>query len=142
MARALKDGPIAATALAQLVTCETRLLLDAQHGPARTVFEEQRRQEGLAEHAEQDQRVQAHHNARDRRCFVATCIYGPTAWQTDRLRGFRDATLARSVLGRVAIALYYRVAPALIPWLERAPRLRGFARSWLDRLVHALADAH
>jgi len=62
------------------------------------------------------------------RCFVATVAFGDAAApEVECLRVFRDLVLARSVLGRAAIAFYWRVGPALARHLAERP--------WLCRLV-------
>ncbi len=47
-------------------------------------------------------------------CYIASCLYGPHAPKTQRLREFRELTLRRSTLGRNFIALYEDLSPRLV----------------------------
>lgn len=134
-----RQRAIASTDLARMVTCETQFVLDRKHGDRATPSVVRRRQEGIAAHAEHHRNVTAHHNARSARgpCFIATAVCGEFAWQTEALRDFRDAVLARSRLGRIAIGAYYLVSPPLARWLSRSPRAASIVRSGLDRFLRA-----
>jgi hypothetical protein len=69
-------------------------------------------------------------------CFVATRLFGPLAPETCALRAFRDRHLVRFALGRLVIAAYRRLGPALAARPERGPLV-----PLLRRLVRKLAQA-
>ena len=75
--------------------------------------------------------------ASDRRCFVATSLYGLDDPRTEALRAFRDRSLMPSAAGRALVSAYYRTSPALVSVLDRAPALRSAARLALD-LIRAV----
>jgi len=52
--------------------------------------------------------------AEDRRCYIATHLYGPENSRTNLLRSFRDRQLAHYKLGRIFIQIYYLVSPPLV----------------------------
>lgn len=100
------------------MTCETQVQLNARHGKKRAASAEVYTRRGDAEHARRHKQVmRVHAKARrasaDSRCFIATAVYGESAWETEQLRLWRDRCLRSSVLGRLFIALYepqHRVA--------------------------------
>ena len=75
---------------------------------------------------------------RDPRCFIASAVYGPDAWQTIRLRQYRDQTLLPTRTGRLLVRIYYCVSPTLATWLHRAPRMARLTRWLLDTLINRL----
>lgn len=69
-------------------------------------------------------------------CFVATAAYGTRlANQVDLLRHFRDALLAKSVLGQLAISAYYTFGPSLAGVVGESELLRSTARAALEPVV-------
>ena len=72
-------------------------------------------------------------------CFVATAAYGDNNHENVVfLRWYRDSILELSWLGRVFIALYWRVGPVLAGPVKRNRSLQLFSRSILDQLVKLL----
>lgn len=133
--------PVAVSDLAQLARCEQQMLLDLAHGKNRPADRERLAAAGEAEHARHDalaRRYQSGAPAGDRRCFVATAVYGESARETDALRAWRDRALRPTPWGRGAIRAYYRLSPALARLLEGHPRWRRAARWLLDRAVRRL----
>jgi len=68
----------------------------------------------------------------DKRCYVASYLYGVEDPRTETLRQFRDNTLQCSPGGRVLIAVYYRLSPMVIKISKRA--------SWIDRVLRRIVD--
>ena len=133
-------GSVSATELARMGACETQIVLDARHGrgpvSAKAKASSAR---GIEVHERALQAAIAANGAGDRRCFIATAVYGGDAWQTDALRGWRDRRLAVSTPGRAVIALYYRLSPVAAAAAARWPWLRRMVRVVLDRLVRRIA---
>ena len=81
-------------------------------------------------------------NLKSQGCYVATCVYGSydcaPVWT---LRRFRDEKLAKSVLGRAFIRLYYAVSPTAVRWFGKTKWFNGIFRPLLDKFVNRLNDA-
>ncbi|MBQ4855716.1 hypothetical protein IMW82_13645 [Rhodanobacter sp. B2A1Ga4] len=125
-----------ATKLAELGYCETRMVLARRIGPRVTKEQQCARDAGSAEHARFDRQVRTQHNrpvpAQDRRCFIATAVYGADDVRTQQLRDWRDSVLDRSTTGRLAIAAYYAFSPWIARLLVWAPELQRPVRAALD----------
>ena len=139
-----KDAP-AAGDLAALVKCEREYVHARQHGEVLTARREETSRAGKAEHDRTELAMARHHNsprpkrtgqaapsAPDKRCFVASAVYGIDAPQTSQLRAFRDRVLKPRRAGRLVIATYYALSPFLVRLLLRAPCLLPTARHGLD----------
>jgi hypothetical protein len=59
--------------------------------------------------------------AEDKRCFVASHLYGIDDNRTELLRTFRDNRLKSSLPGQLFIAVYYRLSPLLVTLAKRYP---------------------
>jgi tetratricopeptide (TPR) repeat protein len=69
-------------------------------------------------------------------CYIATTIYG--SYDCDevvKLRRFRDEHLAKSVLGRCFIRVYYKLSPAFSRYIHTESKLRIKIRRFLDGVV-------
>lgn len=131
---------VSASQVAELGTCEYRVMLQDRHGKRTTAEQAIAIEDGSARHErfhEQGQRAAGRTEAK-RWCFVASAIYGDSAPETDALRAFRDQALRKSRLGRAAIAMYYRHSPMLVERLEQRPVAVRFVRAILDLVVYGL----
>lgn len=119
------------------VYCEQKTVFDRERGRIESRDVRAKREDGIAQHKrfENEGRRSA---GQDRRCFIATAVYGPDAAETDFLRAWRDRALMPSMTGRAAVRIYYSVSPLLLPVLERHARLARAVRVMLDRLVRFL----
>lgn len=132
-------GSLSATELAKLGLCETQLVLDRAHGEGRVSSKARAaRRHGVLVHERALEAAVAAGRPRDTRCFIATAVYGSDAQETEVLRRWRDARLARSRLGRLAIKLYYRLSPSAAAILRRCPPLLQLARRALDAMVRRI----
>ncbi|MFT6904805.1 MAG: hypothetical protein ACJAS1_001459 [Oleiphilaceae bacterium] len=68
----------------------------------------------------------------DKRCYIATHLYGIDDHRTQQLRRFRDTTLTQSSSGRLFIKIYYFLSPYIVKASEKAP--------WIDKLLRPLID--
>jgi hypothetical protein len=126
-----------ATKLAAMGHCETKILLEKKLGDRATPEQAVARKEGSAMHTRFDRVVRVAHNrplaqARDKRCFVATCVYGAEDARTEQLREYRDRVLAHVFAGRALISIYYVVSPWIVRLLERCPGMKEPVRHMLD----------
>lgn len=132
-----KSDHIPATQIAALGFCETKLVLQDQHGDRVTKTQAAARVEGQVAHEAFDKAVVAKHNqgstvARDRRCFVATAIYGVNDPRTEDLRRFRDTRLMTTSTGRALARIYYTASPLLVRVMRLCPILKYPVRHLLD----------
>lgn len=116
--KGLRDE-VSATELAEMGFCEKRVQLAYMFGEQATP--EQRKARVRGQEAHQRYLEEGLAATADRRCFVATFIFGPDAQETQVLRAYRDAVLLRQRWGKALVAAYYRVAPMGCRIMERSP---------------------
>lgn len=123
--------------IAAIVYCERQAVLDRQHGKARSLSVKAKAASGRFQHQRfaMEGRAQA---SRDRRCFVATAIYGPEAPETEWLRRWRDTVLMPRIGGRAIVRAYYTLSPCLVCIVERYPRFKASVHRLLDRVLRCL----
>jgi len=123
---------VTATELAEMGFCEMRVLLAHLHGEHTTTEQRKARARGLSAHQQYYEEGKA---SGDRRCFIATCVFGPDAAETQVLRAYRDAVLLPRPWGRWLVQIYYRTAPAVCSFLDRSPAAAAAVRALLRKLV-------
>lgn len=128
---------VSAKELAEMGFCEKRVLLAHVNGQRFTAEQRRSAERGLRAHEVYYREGLAAVSAdgSDRRCFVATRLYGDEAWQTRALRRFRDEVLLQRRLGREFVAAYYAIAPAVCRVLTRLPWLRPPVRALVAMLA-------
>lgn len=133
------ERPVSAKDLAEMGYCEKRVLLAHLHGQRLTLG--QRRSVELGRRAHEryyrEGLAATSSTGADRRCFVATSLYGDAAWQTEALRRYRDGVLLRRRLGRWLVRVHYAIAPGACWLLTRMPWLRPPARAVVGMLLRA-----
>jgi len=72
---------------------------------------------------------------RDRRCFIATAIYGENAKKTSQLRTWRDEALLYKWYGHFIVFIYYRLSPHIVNIIKVSPKLECCFRMFLDWFV-------
>ena len=122
-----------------LLYCETQTVLRFKHGKRVSVANARASARGDRAHDQQDHDARRYHRqpreVSDRRCFVATAVYGGDSWQVDCLRQFRDRVLLPRRWGRVMVGGYYRISPAVAQLMDRWPWARRWVRRGLDRII-------
>lgn len=78
--------------------------------------------------------------AEDKRCYVATHLYGIHDERTVLLRAFRDSQLKSSVPGQLFIVAYYKISPALVVVAKRWPMLDRVLKSMVDAVVSRIRN--
>lgn len=124
---------VTAKELAEMGFCEKRVQLADLYGEQVTPEQQRARARGQAAHQRYLEDGMA--SARDRRCFVATCVFGPDALETQLLRAYRDTVLLRGRWGRWMVTVYYWSAPTMCRVLERSPMAAAGMRELLRKLV-------
>lgn len=119
------------------VYCEQKVVFDRERGDARPLGVRAKAAAGTFEHL----RFQVEGQTRaalDRRCFIATAIYGAEAPETDFLRAWRDRVLMPTPAGRLFVRAYYAASPFLVPALCRSKRATVAVRAALDAVLAVL----
>jgi hypothetical protein len=131
------DVTVSAKDLAEMGFCEKRVLLTHLHGQRLTPAQRHRAERGRQAHQLYYREGIAARAApeSDRRCFVATCLFGDSAWQTDSLRLYRDDVLLPSSCGRFLVSIYYRLAPGACALVQRWPCVLGLMRAMVGALA-------
>ena len=132
-----RSNYIAITKVVATIYCEQQAVYDHMVGRVRSEAIEKRAIDGRIEHAKFEANGRAL-MAGDRRCFIATALYGANAHQTLWLRQWRDRVLLPRPAGRAFIRLYYALSPRLIAPLQRFSAARTIVRRTLDALIRAL----
>ena len=133
--RSHKDR-MAITDVVAIVYCERQAVLDRQLGRRRTAAAERMAIEGQQRHKSFEGKGR---QQQDRRCFVATAIYGADAPETQALRAWRDQRLMPSAAGRVLVAIYYRLSPLALALIAPLPGARTLIRRLLDQFYRRVA---
>lgn len=117
--------------------CEKRVLFAHLHGQRLTLEQLRSVKRGRRAHERYYRMGVAAASAagRDRRCFVATHLYGDAAWQTEALRRYRDEVLLRRRWGRWMVVAYYALAPGACWLLSRLRWLQPPARVLVGMVV-------
>jgi len=116
------------------VYCEQQAIFDRERGEARTIGVRVKAAAGTFEHKrfEMEGKTRA---AVDRRCFIASAVYGSDAPATNALRAWRDRVLMHSRVGRAIVRIYYFVSPHLVPVLSRNTMVTAVVRRALNCLL-------
>ena len=121
---------VSATELAKMGKCEKQVYLDYHKGEDAALTQDSR-ERGNEAHIRFHRRL----SGQDRRCFIATAVFGPEATETCFLRAYRDNCLMPSQLGRFFVRSYYLVSPYLVKLLEKSPVCIFVVRWTLRRLI-------
>jgi len=81
---------------------------------------------------------QLNRDANDRRCYIASHLYGIDDPRTDLLRNFRDSCLLKYFLGRAFISIYYLASPSLVSMSRRIMLLDVMLRGMVDFTVRKI----
>jgi len=77
--------------------------------------------------------------AMDKRCYVASHLYGVDDTRTQTLRDFRDMHMTNNLPGKTFIYLYYYFSPLLVSCVKALPALGSCVRFVVDRLVERIS---
>jgi len=109
---------VSATELAKMGKCERQVYLDHHHGED-TSLTAKFIKRGNYEHEQFNRQL----SGKDKRCFIATAVFGIDAVETKILRQFRDEHLMPYKTGRTFTSLYYSLSPYIVNLIERYPAL-------------------
>ena len=125
---------VSASILAQLGSCEKKAHLSFIHGNRFSELQKKLMNKGTIAHEENRKKVLAGTEG-DKRCFIATEIYGIHAEQTKYLRIFRDQRLLPNPLGKIFVTLYYRYSPLVVRISRKYSFIRSLIKKSLDSFL-------
>jgi len=73
--------------------------------------------------------------SQDKRCYIASHLYGIDDGRTEALRSFRDNTLLRHHPGKVLVNIYYRLSPTLVTISSRSAVAEHCLRYMVNGIV-------
>jgi len=76
----------------------------------------------------------------DKRCFIASHLYGVEDPRTTLLRRYRDDVLKKTGSGKVFIAVYYKMSPGLVAVAKKMSMVDMAFRIIVDYLVRCLVE--
>jgi len=126
------------------VYCEQKMMFDRRLGDASPDFVRKRAVEGVIEHRrfEIEQKIRVLQNKPgeliDKRCFIASSIYGIDSLEAVTLRKWRDDVLLQSVIGQIFVRWYYWFSPFMVSKMAHHTWLTSLMRVGLDRFVAVL----
>ena len=130
---------VTASAAGRAAFCEKYLELQRDGAPV-SRSAQQARNRGTEAHNQFNERIS--HKSEDKRCFVATHLYGCEDPRTELLRQFRDTRLMRTRLGRIMVHIYYASSPWLVRLCQHSPRTDQLVRRMIDKIVCTLLKHH
>lgn len=134
-----RRGEVSAKDLAEMGFCEKRVLLAQLYGDRASPAQRAAMIRGRDLHVQYYREGQA--SATDRRCFVATFLFGESAPETHALRRYRDVVMLRRPWGRCFVHCYYSIGPTACWILDRSALLRRFTRRVLADLSQRCGQA-
>lgn len=133
-----KNKQLSASDLAELGFCERKIYLKSKYGNRVTSEQSTDRLRGNVIH-EEIYKERASKFPSDKRCYIATCIYGADATETKLLRNWRDDFLLKSILGKIFIGVYYKVSPFIVRKLGNNCLFRLCSKFIIDSIIYILS---
>ena len=135
-----KSKSIPVTTVAEVMTCQRRVYLRPRHKEAVSLQMRTNRDRGIAIHKEAERLGDRAYKATgtDKRCFIATTLFGAEAHETNVLRDYRDRVLRRNAGGRTLVSIYYKVSPSIADLLDSNEVIRKFAAALVRSIVRAI----
>jgi len=78
--------------------------------------------------------------AQDKRCYIASHLYGIDDSRTEALRSFRDKNLLNHRPGKVLVNIYYRLSPTLVSISSRISAVDQCLRFIVNGIVKRLLE--
>lgn len=125
---------VSCSEIAQACYCPHAFELQSA-GYLRSAAAQRQMEVGRQEHIKLNQYVQT--GVKDKRCFVATHLYGAEDVRTQHLRVFREVYLKPKLWGRALIATYYFMSPYWVSICRRLSLADRMTRYGVDRLYRS-----
>jgi hypothetical protein len=131
------DDSIAISEIGEVGICERRVYLRKKYGLRTNRAREERLNRGTKVHQAAYEQSRPDEKRVDKRCFIATSVYGVDAIETEHLRCIRDRYLMPNSVGMFLVRMYYGASPRIAQACEESERLRRAVRVVLDLVVKA-----
>lgn len=132
-----RAGAVTASELAQAAVCEQQAVFDRTVGRSHTQESRIAIDRGRTEHARMHREATGI-LAADRRCFIASAVFGEDAPECDALRAWRDRFLLSRVWGIGLVRIYYRLSPNVAIVVESLPTVKPVVRAVLRAFVQVI----
>lgn len=151
-----REKSVSITRIVSASFCEQKVVFDRTYGQKKTAEVAQKAAQGEREHLrfESEGRALAARGPilqqpygpaptsaaprTDKRCFIASAVYGEDAPETNTLRAWRDSVLKASFMGRLVISVYYCVSPTVVSLIAGKPRLLKTVRRLLEAFLRRI----
>lgn len=130
-----KEKPWSVNEIVAAEYCEQKAVFERQYGDRPSPKIHQARKRGDLDHKSFERQGYRQQARQDRRCFIASAVFGSEAPQTDFLRSWRDQALIPTVLGRALVKLYYRTSPPLACLITIIPGCSQLVRRLLKVFI-------
>lgn len=121
---------IAVTQLINITKCENQTVLNTIYKPKLDKEIKERQKMGIKDHKKFENMnnkysgdtarvVNEMNKTNDKRCYVATAVFGAYSPETLILRKWRDEKLKPILIGRLFIKIYYKLSPFLLRVLPK-----------------------
>ncbi len=121
--------------------CEQKAVFDKEYGDRPAPHVQRARTEGSQDHTRFERQGRSR-LAKDRRCFVATAVFGSDAPETEFLRQWRDRHLMPTFSGQAFVKVYYALSPALVSLASVVPASSAVLRWILARIIRVIGGPH
>lgn len=129
------DGYLAVNEIVNTVFCEQQAVFIWQYGKKTTAQQQRRLERGIIEHKRFEAAGRTlQKQETDRRCFIASYVFGGNAPETSFLRQWRDNQLLLYWFGPSLVRLYYLLSPTLVKCFSFIPYSRPVLAFIIKRL--------
>jgi len=129
------DGYLAVHEIVNTVFCEQQAVFIWQYGKKTTAQQQRRLERGIIEHKRFEAAGRTlQKQETDRRCFIASYVFGGNAPETSFLRQWRDNQLLLYWFGPSLVRLYYLLSPTLVKCFSFIPYSRPVLAFIIKRL--------
>lgn len=74
----------------------------------------------------------------DKKCFIATVVYGSDSPEIAKLRQWRDDWLIKYAIGRLFVKYYYKIGPVIAHYISKSKFSKKIVKTILDILIKTI----
>ncbi|HBF07182.1 MAG TPA: hypothetical protein DHW71_04080 [Gammaproteobacteria bacterium] len=133
-----KTPPVAASDVGRAAFCPHFLELKQQgHTPSKQA--QYLMKQGSQAHADFNQSI-TRAKSKDKRCYIASYLYGIDDPRTESLRQFRDKKLLPHKAGRFFVSAYYRTSPFIITLAQKSSMINKLLNTAINGFMTKIKD--